>query len=184
MERPRPVTLAAATTDGRATAGATGRSVTDAADRLSDPLGNRPTPFRGSTRATRGGSAVPTGPTLDLAAEISAGKATLGPRGARLRHPSPRRQRRRREPDLAARPSAPVGHRETPPRTTVQLAGHRRPHRDPRGNAGSLLVCAPADLGCGSVASRRWPQPPTTGSSDRATPGRARRYATTKYHAA
>jgi hypothetical protein len=124
-----------------------GAVVSDTADRLSIRSADRPHSFGVPSWGDTWQLHQPTGPTLDVAAETSAGKATLDMTGAHLG--TLRLDVNAGEASLNL-DGAAVSHLSVTvnaAKTTLRLPATGDLTADLRVNAGSLLVCAPADLG-------------------------------------
>lgn len=172
-----------ATTDSRGDGRGDGAVVTDAADRLSIRSANRPHAFSGLDAGDTWRLSLPTGPTLDLAAEISAGKATLDLAGARLGTLRLAVNAGDASLDLAGATVSHLSVTVNAAKTTVQLPDTGDLTASLEVNAGSLLVCAPADLGLRLRGSSSLAATTYNGLIRSGDTWTSPAYATTKYHA-
>jgi hypothetical protein len=124
-----------------------GAVVSDTADRLSIRSADRKRSFTNLARHDTWRLRLPTGPTLDLAAEVSAGKATLDLSGARLGTVSLDVNAGDSSLDLEGASVSRLSLTVNAAKASVQLPATGDLTADLRVNAGSLRVCAPADLG-------------------------------------
>ena len=161
-----------------------GAVVTDSADRLSIRSVDRQRSLAALARGDTWRLRLPTGTALDLAAAISAGKATLDLAGARLGALRLDVNAGDASLDLdGATVSSPLAHRQRG-QGHGAAAGHRRPHREPgrqRGLARRLRAGRSRAAGPGRLVARRHHL--QRARPRRLTPGRARTYATARFHA-
>jgi len=119
----------------------------DAADRLSIRSANRRHSFAARDPGDTWQVLLPTGPTLDMAAEISAGKASLDLSGAHLGTLRLDVNAGDASLDLDGAAVSHLSVTVNAAKATVQLPATGDFTADLRVNAGSLQVCAPAGLG-------------------------------------
>jgi hypothetical protein len=124
-----------------------GAIVSDAPDHLSIRSADRQRSFAAPARGDAWRLRLPTGPTLDMAAEVSAGKATLDLSGARLGTLRLDVNAGDASLDLDGASVSRLAVTINAAKATVQLPATSDLTADLRVNAGSLRVCAPADLG-------------------------------------
>ncbi len=127
--------------------GGNGTVVSEASDRLSIRSADRRRSFAGPVTADAWRLRLPTATTLDLAAEISAGKATVDLAGARLDTLRLDVNAADARLDLDGADVSSLSLTVNAAKATLQLAATSDLMATLGVNAGSLVVCAPADLG-------------------------------------
>ena len=168
-----------------ATAGGRGGEavVSDASDRLSIRSADRSRSFAGPARGDAWRIVLPTGTTLDLAAAISAGTATLDLSGAHLDTLRLDVSAGDASLELDGAAVSRLSVTVNAAKATVRLPATSDLTADLEVNAGSLLVCAPADLGLKVRGAASLAATTYTGLVRSADAWESPAYATAKYHA-